>query len=257
MGIEHHDDGFTILAPSRPGYLRTPLSVGQTPEQQADAMISLLNTLGINKVAVIGFSAGASVAFQMALRHPDRVWGLVLESLGAQASQGPIYEILTQLVTLDHLADFSSWLLYLAQHSDVRGTAEYILSLDTFLTGKPLKVRTDYVFHHGKQTKFFKQLILSCIPLSPRTPGLLNDINNLDPWQTPAYLAFYPLVKTPTMIIEAIDDSNGNYQEATFVSQQMHAQLVSVANSGHFIWLGDRTKQWQILLTRFLKANKP
>ena len=60
--------GFTVLAPSRPGYLRTPLFVRQTPEQQADAMVSLLDTLKMSKVGIIGFSSGCPVAFQIALR---------------------------------------------------------------------------------------------------------------------------------------------------------------------------------------------
>lgn len=249
---------FTVLAPSRPGYLRTPLFVGQTPEQQADAMVSLLDALKIHRVGIIGFSAGCPVAFQMALRYPDRVWGLVLESLGAQPTQGPIYEILVQLMKLEPLTDFGSWLLYLGTHSDLRGTAEFVLSLDTSLTGAPLRERTKFVLHHSHQIKLFKRLIHSCVPLSPRKDGLLNDINNLDPWNTQAYIGFYPLIKTPTMIIESIDDSNGNYQEAIFVSQRIpKAQLVSVGNTGHFIWLGEKTKQWETLLSRFLNNHRP
>lgn len=258
MGDHLVKEGFTVLAPSRPGYLRTPLYVGETPEQQADAMIHLLDALKIDEVAVVGFSAGCSVAFQMALRHPNRVWGLVMESLGAQSTQGPVYEIITDLVTIEPLTDFGSWLLYLATHSDVRGTAEFILSLDTSLRGTPLQKRTKFVLQSSNQTRFFKQFMYSIIPLSARKDGILNDINNLDPWQTPDYIGFYPLITTPTMIIESVDDSNGNYQEAFFVSKQIpRTQLVSVGGSGHFIWLGEKTKQWEILFCRFLKTNSP
>lgn len=249
--------GFTVLAPSRPGYLRTPLSVGQTPEQQADAMINLINALGIDKVGVVGFSSGCPVAFQMALRYPNKVWGLALECLGAQADQGPIYELLIDLAQIDPLADFSSWLLYLATRSDFRGTAEFILTLDNNMPEAQQYERSHYVLKHSSQTEFLKKLIHSSIPLSSRKNGLNNDISNLNPWLTPSYIGLYSLVKTPTMIIESINDSNGNYQEAIFVSQQMNAELVSVANTGHFIWIGNRTKKWQTLLTRFLKTNSP
>ena len=40
-----HEAGFTILTPSRPGYLRTPLTTGATPEQAADAIAGLLDVL--------------------------------------------------------------------------------------------------------------------------------------------------------------------------------------------------------------------
>lgn len=68
--------GLQFLAVSRPGYLRTPLSVGQTPEAQADAYAALLDTMGIAKVAVVGVSGGGPSALQFALRYPERCWAL-------------------------------------------------------------------------------------------------------------------------------------------------------------------------------------
>src|SRR5262245_52693438 len=48
-----HQDGFTVITPSRPGYLRTPVATGATPEQAADALAGLLDVLGITKVGVM------------------------------------------------------------------------------------------------------------------------------------------------------------------------------------------------------------
>jgi pimeloyl-ACP methyl ester carboxylesterase len=70
-------DEFTFISPSRPGYLRTPLHVGLTPEAQADSYAALLDALGISQAAIIGISGGAPSALQFALRHPGRCWGLV------------------------------------------------------------------------------------------------------------------------------------------------------------------------------------
>ena len=53
-----HEGGFTLLTPSRPGYLRTPLATGATPEQAADAVAGLLDILGIDRVCVMGTSSG-------------------------------------------------------------------------------------------------------------------------------------------------------------------------------------------------------
>jgi len=66
--------GFTVLTPSRPGYVRTPLTTGATPELAADAVASLPEVLGIDKVCVMGTSGGGPTALQFALRHPERVW---------------------------------------------------------------------------------------------------------------------------------------------------------------------------------------
>ena len=49
-----------VLAPSRPGYLGTPLSTGRTPSEQADAMIALLDELGVATVDEITSLAARS-----------------------------------------------------------------------------------------------------------------------------------------------------------------------------------------------------
>jgi pimeloyl-ACP methyl ester carboxylesterase len=45
---------------------------------QADAFVQLLDHLGIDKVVVVGISAGAWSSLQFAVRHPDRCRALVL-----------------------------------------------------------------------------------------------------------------------------------------------------------------------------------
>jgi pimeloyl-ACP methyl ester carboxylesterase len=70
-------NGFRVIAPSRPGYLGTPLGTGRTYAEQADALAALLDALGIDRVAAIGFSGGGPLTYQLAARHPGRVSCLV------------------------------------------------------------------------------------------------------------------------------------------------------------------------------------
>ena len=77
LSSDLREAGFTVLTPSRPGYLRTPLTAGATPEQAVDALASLLDILSIKTVGVMGTSGGGPTALQLALRHPERLWGLV------------------------------------------------------------------------------------------------------------------------------------------------------------------------------------
>ncbi|HWT78322.1 MAG TPA: alpha/beta fold hydrolase, partial [Candidatus Methylomirabilis sp.] len=72
--------GYRFVAVSRPGYLGTPLSAGQAPEEQADLLADLLETLGIREAAVVAISGGGPSAMHFALRHRDRCWALVLIS---------------------------------------------------------------------------------------------------------------------------------------------------------------------------------
>lgn len=71
--------GFSILTPSRPGYGKTPLAVGRTAQEAADAMAALLDTLGVSNADVIAESSGGPTAIYLAARHPTRVRKLVLE----------------------------------------------------------------------------------------------------------------------------------------------------------------------------------
>ncbi len=72
--------GHRAIAPSRPGYLGTPLASGRTPEEQADLYAALLDAAGIRTAAVVAVSGGGPSALQLALRHPGRCRALVLIS---------------------------------------------------------------------------------------------------------------------------------------------------------------------------------
>jgi pimeloyl-ACP methyl ester carboxylesterase len=101
--------GYRVLAPSRPGYGRTPVRTGGSPAGFADATRELCEHLGIGQIAaVVGISGGSHTAITMAARHPDMVRRLILQSavsflpwpdrrtrLGAHLVFGPATEALT------------------------------------------------------------------------------------------------------------------------------------------------------------------
>lgn len=71
--------GLRIIVPSRPGYLRTPISSGRTPAEQARLYADLLTRLGIDKAYILGASGGGPSALQFAILFPERCSGLILE----------------------------------------------------------------------------------------------------------------------------------------------------------------------------------
>jgi pimeloyl-ACP methyl ester carboxylesterase len=84
------DVGYRYFAVSRPGYLGTPMSSGQTSEQQCDLIAAFLDKLSIAKAGVIAVSGGGPSAVQFGLRHSDRCAGLVLVSTCAGKVDTPI-----------------------------------------------------------------------------------------------------------------------------------------------------------------------
>ncbi len=67
-----------VLLVSRPGYGRTPLRSGRTPEEQAALYAALLDELGLDRAVVMGISGGGPSAYAFAATHPSRCAGLML-----------------------------------------------------------------------------------------------------------------------------------------------------------------------------------
>lgn len=78
--IDQMGAGRRVLAPDMAGYGHTKYD----PEADLDMrswlqqLVDLLDALGIEKTVLVGNSFGGGLSLQMALRHPDRVAGLVL-----------------------------------------------------------------------------------------------------------------------------------------------------------------------------------
>jgi len=72
------DETMEVIAPSRPGYLGTPLDGRISAEAQAEALAALLDTLERDKVAIFANDAATDVALVFAEKFPNRVSNLVI-----------------------------------------------------------------------------------------------------------------------------------------------------------------------------------
>lgn len=234
-------DGLEVIAPSRPGYLGTPMNNQILPEQQARAAVALLDALNIQKVAVVGFSAGAPAAVYLAAEFPHRVERLVL-----------ISGVLTQWKTADQSRQFSGALLHtftgdvgaaialwMAGHNPAL-LAEKILPF--FHSDQPLS---------GAETGFIKNFVEASTPLSPRESGIRNDIfqiQNLPPLPTDK-------IRCPTLVVHGTADQlvpSGSARE--FASQVKGAIFLPVAGSGHLIWIGPDADRSHAAIAEFLRT---
>ena len=71
------EQGFGVIAPSRPGYGRTTSK--KTYSGQADLFAALLDTLKVKKVVVYGISGGGPPAIEFAVRHKSRTHALLTQ----------------------------------------------------------------------------------------------------------------------------------------------------------------------------------
>ena len=83
------DDGFRVIAPNRPGYYGTPLTSGRSASECADLAAALLESLHVDRVAVIGTSGGGLAACRFASLRPARTACLVLQCAVAHPFSTP------------------------------------------------------------------------------------------------------------------------------------------------------------------------
>ena len=185
------DEGYRIIAPSRFGYLRTPAPPGASPTTQADAHAALLSALQVRLAVVVGISAGARSAMELAIRHPELVSALILIVPGTYSPTSPVAvdrsrssRLVFWLVNVG--ADFFWWA--------VEKIAPSILVRFTGVSPK--------LFKHSSQAERDRvmRVVRSIEPLSLRFRGI-----NLD---SAPRLHPLPLAKitAPTLIISTRDD---------------------------------------------------
>ena len=167
--------GFRIVSVSRPGYLRTPLQTGVTPEEQADAIDSLLSTLGIGDYAVAGMTEGTPCALQLALRHPERVTATVLLApLSSPLGGNPIAS-LGYHIFHDLTGDLGCWHFSLLLKAEPGAACETIIGIGSSLKLSRCRTLAAEALADPAQRAFLTGLFGSITPLSVREDGIIND----------------------------------------------------------------------------------
>ena len=209
---------FQTVAPSRFGYLRTPVPSDPTPEAQADAYAALLDTLKIDSVIIIGLSAGGPSALQFAIRHPGRCHGLMMLSAASQPVP-PLPPMLQAIYPFMLRSDFIPWAFYtIAPHAvfQANGVSRALLARIKFDRDKMRLLDALY------QTTF---------PTTPRRQGMMNDLQQLTNFQA------YPLerITVPTLVVHAVNDPIIPLRSGEFSARTIpNAQFIRLEDGGHF-----------------------
>ncbi|GAB4578378.1 MAG: alpha/beta hydrolase [Anaerolineales bacterium] len=232
------EHGFRVISVSRPGYLGTPLSVGVTMEEQADAFAALLDALDIPRTAIVTGSGGAPASILFALRHPARCWGLVL--VCALTKPDPITGKTPAQKTLEKVFynDFLMWVISkLLWRPLVEGGMG---GLNEAIRQNPQKMDE------------LKKLITGLMLGSLSKDGLKNDMIQ---WER---MPVYPLeqIQVPTLIFNSRNDQSIPWHVAEFTATIPHAKKVYFEDGGHpcFIVYDEVTHPETIA---FLNAHKP
>lgn len=242
------DEGFQIIAPSRPGYLRTPLATGLTPEDQADAVAKLLDKLNIGSVAVAGFSYGAPAAVAFAKRFPSRTWALVLVSPLLKKVTLKEFEIAPPTELNRRLTgDVGAWLVARTAENDSAKALGW--AFDLTCKGGPTERESwiRAVAQDPQQAGSFAALVGTLFPISPREDGLRNDIIQA----TTLPDLGLPALTVPTLVLQGSFDSVVPPAVATDLPQS--AEIITVPDAGHLVYLGAQSGGLRGKVSDFLR----
>lgn len=247
--------GFRVIAPSRPGFLRTPLTTGLLFEDQADALATLLRTLKIDRAAIVGFSTGAQVAARFALRHPDRTDALVLLSpVTLPYQRDPKKQpnpLLTEAALFKTTGDMGSWLFVEQAKRDPRRMLDAVFSSDIDLSAEAREKLVENVLANPDQLEFFRALLGTQAPLSPRESGTRNDLimlRALDP-------VAYEKIAAPTLVVTGAADAGRPWVDPKVITDKNPAaKLLVVKDAGHLVWFGPNAASAQTAIREFLLA---
>jgi 2-hydroxy-6-oxonona-2,4-dienedioate hydrolase len=231
--------GFQLIAPSRFGYLRTPLPADPSPEAEADTWANLLDVLQIPRLPVIGFSAGAAPAVQLALRHPARVSQLVLMVPGA----GGLYAgraAAPPRLALEAMYrfDFAMWLI-------MRIAPRFMYRL----VGVPPSLIPALTVAEKAQ---LDEVVDSILPAAPRRLGLLNEAKTQQPGREYAL----ERISAPTLLISVADDLYQTLPVARRAAKVIRdSRLIEFKTGGHLL-LGHENDVWRAVASALGHAGE-
>lgn len=212
LSVRDLQAGRWVIAPSRFGYLGSTLPPDATPSDQADAFVDLLDHLAVERSDVIGISAGATAALELARRHPDRVDHLVV--LAGNLPGGTTAVVQPSWARVFY-TDAAMW--------TIRTLLPRVMER---LSGVPagLDLTPD-------DRRFVAELVESLFPVRPRAAGIAHDA-----FVSNAAVNDIPLedIRVPVLLVHAEDDPLASYDSAVrAVGRIPHAELLTLPTGGH------------------------
>lgn len=244
--------GFSLLAPSRPGYLGTPLVTGKTPEEQADACAALLDTLGIDKVSLIFGSAGGASGYLFAIRHPDRVRCLV--AIDAVVSKYPLPANAGALAEAIFLSGPGEQVIsYLSTHYPEK-TLHELLRQESLLRPEEIERQVKTARNDPFQMRLLLRLVRSMSEYPRRKAGVENDLEQF------ARLPDLPVekIRCPALIIHGTHDSDVLFYHGVYARTNIPgAEDLWVREGSHLCaWISPQAREVQARILAFLQKYR-
>lgn len=237
-------NGFRIIAPSRPGYLGTPLTTGRTPGAQADALAALLDALGLSRVAVFAGSGGGPAAYALAARHPDKVARLLQVDSVCVPSPIPPF---ARLAARNPSLRLQLWILHHAPELMLK------MLFKRFSQAAPEEAatRAAAVARHPVRLAQLEGILLASIGWRERQAGVNNDFTEGTP-RSPMDLR---AISCPTLIMHALSDTAVPPENARHAHRQIVASELYWMKGSHVAFFLEEGDTAPLYALEWLRGN--
>jgi pimeloyl-ACP methyl ester carboxylesterase len=242
------DAGMRAIIPSRPGALGTPIASGRTWDEQADLFAALLDALQIDRAGIIGWSGGGPSTYRFAVRHPDRVAGVVAFACVSKRLEG--HDSLSE--RLMFATNVGNWLLRaLAAHAP-DNLVKSTLASEGSLTKEELEQRVAEVLGDEEKKQFVLDLDKTASDYKHRHDAYDNDMKLLYEIDS----LELERIATPTLIVHGSADTDvtpdhGEYAAATIPGAQ---RLIMERGTHLCLYTHPEADKAQARVAEFLRA---
>jgi pimeloyl-ACP methyl ester carboxylesterase len=208
--------GYRVIVPSRLGYLRTPLTWGKTPREQAEMYAMLLDELNIPQAAFYAISQGGASSLEFTQAYPERCLGLVFVSAFTRPPQSDEFRRVLPYLKALMSVDFVMWLLKPILVSTLISQArKALLHADQQDAEKMAALR-----------HFFDTISQASL----RGQGLVNDFSNLYGW---AGISLSQL-KVPALLFHGTTDVFVRCEDSIATAKDIpHGEYIQLDGVGH------------------------
>lgn len=223
---------FRWIAPSRFGFLGSPVPEYPDSHLQARAFASLLDALGIDRVGVVGVSMGGPSSLAFARLYPHRTKSLSLVSAASHAIEPRPF--LTAMIFKLFLNDFVYW-------SMVKLSPNMLLQS----LGVPEEVQKHLSHEEFEQVFAFLETML---PMNARRKGQL-----LEQTMSEIVIEDTHKIQAPTLVLHAVDDLLIPFEHGQFTAGLIKdAQLITMEKGGHLALMLNSNSGEKAALQKFL-----
>lgn len=251
LGELFRKNGFKVIAPSRPGYLGTPLASGKSAGDQGDFAAALLDALEIPQAFILGASGGGPAAYQIAQRHPEKTKALlVIDGISMNYTKGQDISKTEEFV---YLSKPGQWLMgFFFKHfpaSVVKG----FLQTESTLEKHELGERVKEIVQDEAKFEIIAAMFTTMTRRFPeRKEGAANDI------AMGAAIDKLPLdnIQCPTLIIHADKDNDVPPRDAEYAHTSIPgSQLLWIHQGSHIgFWTAPDAPKVQKYALQWLKG---